>query len=94
MKAKTVNENINFERGQDPKSAMGIGWDLDKYIEEGLKKRGHADVNFCDEFYLNMREMYDKEDLLEMLVDMVYKTKPEDQLKWVDSFLAHYDTYP
>ena len=25
MKAKTVNENQNFERGQDPKTAMDIG---------------------------------------------------------------------
>ena len=25
MRAKTVNENNQFERGQDPKSSMGIG---------------------------------------------------------------------
>ena len=25
MRAKNVNENINFERGSDPKSSMGIG---------------------------------------------------------------------
>ena len=25
MKAKTVNENVNFERGQDPKRQMGLG---------------------------------------------------------------------
>lgn len=25
MRAKCVNENVNFERGQDPKGAMGIG---------------------------------------------------------------------
>ena len=36
MRAKFVNENISFERGQDPKSAMGIGewahgYKIDKY---------------------------------------------------------------
>ena len=36
MRAKFVNENISFERGQDPKSAMGIGewahgYRIDKY---------------------------------------------------------------
>ena len=25
MRAKTVNENVNFERGQDPRSVMDIG---------------------------------------------------------------------
>lgn len=25
MRAKTVNENVSFERGQDPKESMGIG---------------------------------------------------------------------
>lgn len=25
MRAKTINENISFEKGQDPKIAMGIG---------------------------------------------------------------------
>lgn len=37
MKAQFVNENIEFERGQDPKKAMGIGRYFIPPIEELLK---------------------------------------------------------
>jgi hypothetical protein len=43
MKAKTINEIQNFERGLDPKKAMNIGlyWKKDlKDVVEGLKKIG------------------------------------------------------
>jgi hypothetical protein len=43
MKAKTINEVQNFERGLDPKKAMDIGlyWKKDiKDLIEGLKKIG------------------------------------------------------
>lgn len=33
MRAKAVNENVNFERGHDPKVAMGIGSFYKKYID-------------------------------------------------------------
>ena len=33
MKAQFVNENIKFERGKDPKDAMGIGhWDIKRAL--------------------------------------------------------------
>ena len=31
MRAKTVNEEVNFKRGQDPKRAMDIGHTPDKW---------------------------------------------------------------
>ena len=34
MKAKTVNENVNFERGLDPKEAMGIGHEETQIIRK------------------------------------------------------------
>ena len=42
MRAKTVNENVSFERDQDPKEAMGIGGftlnDEYKKIEEAKRR--------------------------------------------------------
>ena len=90
MRAKTVNESKDFERGQDPKKAMGLGWDMDKYIEAELQKKGKGDVDFWDEFYEGMRSMYNVGDMTEMLVDMLEHTSPEHQKQWADNFLDLY----
>jgi len=50
MKAKSVYENINFERGQDPKEALGIGLDqgiYDKWSKLMMEK-GVGSVNIED----------------------------------------------
>jgi hypothetical protein len=33
MRARTVNENISFERGLDPKESMGLGYYIGKEID-------------------------------------------------------------
>jgi hypothetical protein len=38
MKAKTVNENMDFERGQDPKASIGIG--KSRYKKPGDREFG------------------------------------------------------
>ena len=40
MRARTVNENVNFERGKDPKSKMDIGVkDMTGYVKMELEKK-------------------------------------------------------
>ncbi len=91
MKARSVNENVNFERGQDPKEAMGIGWDVDKYIDGELEKRGHGDIDFWGEFQQATLEDHGPEELLEMIIEMLEHTSPEYQKKWADGYLSNYN---
>jgi len=49
MRAKRVNENINFERGNDPKSAMGVG--LEGKLKQ-LKGERTNKSDWDDEFIL------------------------------------------
>jgi hypothetical protein len=54
MKAKLV-ENIDFERGQEPKEAMGIGRSEEIYGIEGIEAYTHflfnADHDFIDQIW-------------------------------------------
>jgi hypothetical protein len=61
MRARTVNEAQNFERGQDPKKYLGLGLDPEKYIKVKLKEKGF-DVEknykeFLDLYYEGFRDM-------------------------------------
>jgi len=41
MRAKSVNEEVNFERGQDPKDALGIGGEDKKLMKVGIDAFTH-----------------------------------------------------
>ena len=55
MKAKRVNEETNFERGQDPKRTMGVGVQglPDKLTGIGAMRHFlyYADANFIDKVW-------------------------------------------
>ena len=52
MKAKFVFENVSFERGQDPKTAMGLGLmtKFDEFAKNALMKRTELDEEDIDIF--------------------------------------------
>ena len=43
MRAKYVNENISFERGQDPKTSMGIGKAGNPFVIDFMQEEYDAD---------------------------------------------------
>jgi len=49
MRAKSVNENVNFERGRDPKSAMGLGDPVVKNVVDWL--HGESETMFWNMDY-------------------------------------------
>jgi len=64
MKAKFVYENMEFERGQDPKDAMGIGSDLfrytkilDKFAEKWGFKESHGMTNYHKKWIRNPEDV-------------------------------------
>jgi hypothetical protein len=57
MKAKTVNEKHNFERGQDPKSAMGIGMG-DEFLVISLDATDNFVDNNNDQSYAGGNIMF------------------------------------
>ncbi len=97
MRAKSVNEEQNFERGQDPKKAMGIGWDMEKYVDREMERMGYGtggrngEKDFWEEFYQGMGDLYDRTDLIEIILDLVDKTPPEYQKEWIDEHLSNYE---
>ena len=91
MKAKTVNENVNFERGKDPKQAMGVGWNLDRYLEEeALKKDVPERIarNMVSDIRAGMIDLLNKEELTEEIIDLVRQLSPDIQKKWADDWIA------
>ena len=68
MRARTVNEEINFERGLDPKAAMGIG---DRMPFE----------DFIEEVAILLEDDYDKEYVDTMFMDSVLAPMERDFMK-------------
>jgi hypothetical protein len=68
MRARTVNENVNFQRGKDPRESMKIGiwkdgYKIDKYPdfddwEQGANKLLHWDDWDWDKKVANIDDLY------------------------------------
>jgi len=93
MRAKEVNENVNFERGQDPKEAMGIGIkDFYGYVEREFEAAGLVDKEdqFWEEIYDYAREEGGA-DTMEDLLGVLGHTPLEYQIeyisRWVSGFI-------
>ena len=54
MRAKSVNEEVNFHKGQDPKAAMGIGMHDKLMMQEGIDAFTHW------LYYCNAEDMIQK----------------------------------
>ncbi len=90
MRAKPVNENQNFERGKDPKEAMGIGWSLDRYLEEEALKLDVPErvaKTMVSDIRDGMMDLLSKGELADEIIDMVRELSPELQQKWADSWI-------
>jgi hypothetical protein len=91
MKAKTINEVQNFERGLDPKEAMDIGLTYKKHIQDviaGLKKIGivakaHQDEHYAgpvfDFEFENIMDKDDEEDIAGVQLSYVSKKAAEEE---------------
>ena len=79
MRAKTVNEEVNFERGQDPKRSMDIGIPPPNVGEI-------MDLLIMDEYF----EEIDRQ--VNELLDVIYRefptAKPEDAMRAIENVVA------
>ena len=90
MKAKTVNENVNFERGQDPKEAMGIGIkDFYGFVKFEAEKHGLDPDDFWEERYEYARDEKGN-DILEELYDVLSHTPLDYQISYIEDNLKYW----
>ena len=79
MRAKRVNEDVNFQRGQDPKEAMDIGYPVPNVGEI-------MDLLVMDEHF----EPIDR--FANELLDIIYmeypNAKPEDAMRAIENVLS------
>ena len=59
MRAKTVNENVSFERGRDPKESIGIGM-IDPQARQRLRE-GKLSQTLVDTYLMFLRDGYNAE---------------------------------
>ena len=98
MRAKTVNENVNFERGQDPKKAMGIGYnDVEGYVNAKLKGMfPNKDLDSVESSFWNMvadsyQDMKGYE-IHEMILTVLKNTPLKYQMEWMEGDLEEFET--
>ena len=85
MRARFVNENVNFERGKDPKQSMGIG--INNYNDYIQKELGEEEANHFWEVHYNLANQQKTGDLVEDYLDLLYKVPLEDQIEWANNKL-------
>ena len=82
MRAKTVNERINFERGQDPKKSLRIGDEYFKQkLEEIKNKSGYTNE---EDFEDDQLIIYAFNDIYEKWKKSQNRCSPEDIKIWDD----------
>lgn len=82
MKAKLVNEK--FIEDSDPIKDMGIGWDLNKYIENKEKQLEYEPGSFHEEFLYEIQN--NPGSTYETIMFMLSKTPIEYQRDFIDDF--------
>ena len=90
MRAKPVNEVQNFEKGQNPKKAMGLGIkDYEDYIRLKVKELDISEDDFIQEIYDSYEDMPSIE-LLDMALNILKNTPLEYQIDWIDNEIDEY----
>ena len=87
MKAKIVNEDINFEKEQDPKKSMNIGIkDFYGYVDKRCEKEGLNPDDFWNEWFVRMQES-SAFDIAESSLTILEHTPLQYQIDWIDEDL-------
>ena len=87
MRAKTVNEQQDFERGQDPKKAMDLGYQgYEEYIDKKLKGKNEDPKEFWNSFW-NTYQDTDSDAVMEEMMEILKNTSLEFQVMWADEKL-------
>lgn len=88
MRAKTVNEQQDFERGKDPKEAMGVGMTGFKdYMDRKLQDMGDDPKEFWNYYANIIRNFSDTQTLWEEMMEILGHTPLEFQKMWADDKL-------
>jgi len=91
MKAISVNEVQNFERGIDPKASMKIGKqrfkDFEDYVEQKCKKHKLDSDDFWNEWNDMKASSCDTNDLIEDLQEAIRNTPIDYQIQWISDDL-------
>ena len=97
MRAKTVNENVNFERGQDPKKKMGLGYkDAEGYVKAKLKGMfPDKDLDSVESTFWEMvsEGYHDMKgyEIHEMILNVLKETPLQYQIDWVEGDLEEFE---
>jgi len=88
-----VNEGTHFERGQDPKKALGVGLDSENYVKIKLKEKGFdpddAYEDFMNLFYEGFRDMGDEE-FGDHIIYILDKCDPKCMMEYMNDELGNY----
>lgn len=92
MRAKSISENIKFERGKDPKKTLGIGLDSRRYVKSELEKKGF-DIDSEGEFWDIFQEGFEdwsKEEIAEHIIYILNNGDPKFLMKYLNFELENY----
>ena len=90
MKAKIVNEDINFEKEQDPKKTMGLGINgYQDYVKLKSKQLGISPQTLFDYIYMEYEETPSYE-LIDMVYEVLGHTSIEYQIDFIDNEIEAY----
>ena len=93
MRAKSINEDQNFERGLDPKKSMGIGINnFEDYMNLKFKERGLTEDDYEGWWNWNIeqRGQESTEELLEAYFTLLENAPLAYQIEWADNEMKIY----
>ncbi len=93
MKAKSVNEIQNFERGQDPKKAMDLGYQgYDDYIKKYFEKGGGDPTDFWENYWNNQVNHSQPDAQFDEKMEILKNTPVEYQIMWAKERINWWET--
>jgi hypothetical protein len=97
MRAKSVNEKLDFERGKDPKKSMGIGIsDYHDYVRIKLHEKYPDDdqEDLIDRFWEFFYSGYSEErpeSVAEFMLSVLEHTPLDYQIEWIQGDLEDFE---
>lgn len=82
MRAKLIKEDLNFERGLNPKTLMGIGNEEVRNMNDSLKVIQDLFKNGFDDDNMSFSKTIDHVDLLRNVVDYTLKNHIKKKYGW------------
>lgn len=91
MKAKFIKENLDFERGKDPKKALDIGIrSYDDYIKRYFEKQGEDPQDFWETLW-DVHVNQTTADIWDDMLEILKNTPIEYQIEWAQDKLGAYE---